>query len=175
MLPCSLWIHSPITCLMQLLFSSPVGMGSQHLVKELSEKIYFYHSHTFAEATKGTYRTYRKACFQFCEFMGFDPLPATTVIICQYAAFLAKLSSIRNYITIISLLHKKFSLPNLLQDSWVIRSLLQGIKSVKGGEISQKLHITLDIYCSVFIPDLISSIVLCNILGSVLSGLLWSV
>ena len=133
---------------MHLLFSSPVGMGSQHLIKELGEEIYFYRSHTFAEATKGTYHTYHKAYFQFCEFMEFNPLPATTVIICQYAAFLArslKLSSIRNYITIISLLHKEFSLPNPLQNNWVIRSLLHGIKRVKGGEISQKLPITLDI------------------------------
>ena len=123
-------------------------MGSQHLIKELSEEIYFYRSHTFAEATKGTYHTYCKAYFQFCELMGFNPLPDTTVIICQYAAFLAqslKLSLIRNYITIISLLHKEFSLPYPLQDNWAIRSLLQEIKHVKGGEISQKLPITLDI------------------------------
>ena len=128
--------------------SSPVGMGSQHLIKELSEEIYFYCSHTFAEAIKGTYCTYHKAHVQFWEFMGFNPLTTTTVIICQYAAFLAqspKLSSIRNYITIISLLHKEFSLPNPPRDNWVIRSLLQGIKRVKGGEISQQLSITLNI------------------------------
>ena len=138
-LPGSLWIPSPIKCFLHLLFSSSIGIGPCHLIKELSDEIYLYHSHMFAEATKGTYRTYHKAYFQFCEFMGFDPLPATTFIICQHAAFLAwylKLSSIHNYITIISLLHKEFSLPNPLQDNWVIRSLLQGTKCVKGGEIN---------------------------------------
>ena len=133
---------------MHLLFSVPVGMGVQHLIRELEVEIFAYLAHTFADSTKGTYKTYRNTHFQFCLFIGCNPLPAPTQSICQYAAFLArtlKFSSIRNYLTIISLLHKEFSLPNPIQDNWVVKSLLQGIKRVKGGEINQKLPITPEI------------------------------
>ena len=114
----------------------------QHLIKELEDEIFAYRAHTFADSSKGTYKIYHNTYFQFCLFIGCNPLPATTQLICQYAAFLArtlKFSSIRNYLTIISLLHKEFSLPNPIQDNWVVKSLLQGIK---GGEVNQKLPIT---------------------------------
>ena len=42
-------------------------------------------------------------------------------------------------------MHKEFSLPNPIQDNSVVKSLLQGIKRVKGGEVNQKLPITPEI------------------------------
>ena len=54
-------------------------------------------------------------------------------------------SSINNYLGIIALLHKEFGLPNPLVDDWVLKSLLSGIKRVKGSTVKQKLPITLDI------------------------------
>ena len=52
---------------------------------------------------------------------------------------------INNYFGIIALLHKEFNLPNPLSDNWVLKSLLSGIKRVKGNTIKQKLPITLHI------------------------------
>ena len=80
--------------------------------------------------------------------MVFTPIPANTHTICCYAAFLARslqFSSINNYLGIIALLHKEFGLPNPLVDNWVLKSLLSGIKRVKGSTVKQKLPITLDI------------------------------
>ena len=80
--------------------------------------------------------------------MGFTPIPANAHTICSYAAFLARslqFSSINNYLGIIALFHKEFSLPNPLVDDWVLKSLLSGIKRVKGSTVKQKLPTTLDI------------------------------
>ena len=73
---------------------------------------------------------------------------ATSLVICQYAAFLArslKFSSVKNYLNIIGLLHKEFGLNNPLTDNWVINSLLIGIKRIKGNATKQKLPLTVDI------------------------------
>ena len=62
-------------------------------------------------------------------FMGYDPLPASTLTICQYAAFLDRTmqrSSNNNYLGIIALLRKEFGLTDPLIDNWVIKSLLAG-------------------------------------------------
>ena len=86
--------------------------------------------------------------FRFYAFMGHSPLPAGSSIICQYAAFLARtmhFSSINNYLGIISILHKEFGLNNPLTDNWVGKSLLTGIKQVKGNTVKQKLPLTLNI------------------------------
>ena len=80
--------------------------------------------------------------------MGFTPLPADTRTICLYAALLAhslQFSSINNYLGIIALLHKEFNLSDPLSNNWVLKSLLSGIKRVKGNTIKQKLPITLHI------------------------------
>ena len=123
-------------------------MAASELAQELQSEVYHYRSRVFAESTKGTYRTYREAYFRFCELIDCAPIPATTYLICQYAAYLArthKATSIRNYLGIINLLHKEFDLPNPIQDNWQVTSLLRGIKRVKGGEVAQKLPITTSI------------------------------
>lgn len=77
--------------------------------------------------------------------MGYPPFPAQSEHLCLYAAYLArrlKPSSIPNYLNIIGLLHKEFSLPNPLSDNWPLQSLLTGIKRVKGEPPAQKLPIT---------------------------------
>ena len=67
--------------------------------------------------------------------MGYNPIAASTFVISQYASFLArsfKFSSVKAYLGVISLLHKECSLPNPLSDNWAVKSLLTGIKRVKG-------------------------------------------
>ena len=118
------------------------------LEKELASEGFEFRSFPFAESTKRSYRTYRDSFLRFCLIMGFTPIPENTHTICCCAAFLARslqFSSVNNYLGIIALLHKKFGLPNPLVDNWVLKSLLSGIKRVKGSTVKQKLPITLDI------------------------------
>ena len=117
------------------------------LASELNQDICSFRSNLFADATKYTYKTHRDTYLRFCYFMGHNPIPASTLLICQYTAFLArslKFSSIKNYLGIISLLHKEMGLPNPLLDNWYHKSLLTGIKH-RGDKVHQKLPITLDI------------------------------
>ena len=118
------------------------------MANQLEDEISLYRSHTFSTNTKTTYRTHRNSYFRFCLRMGYHPIPAQSSHICQYAAFLArslKPSSIPNYLNIISILHKEFSLPNPLTNNWPLQSLLTGIKRVKGEPPAQKQPITPDI------------------------------
>ena len=118
------------------------------MANQLEDEISLYRSHTFSTNTKTTYRTHHNSYFRFCLRMGYPPIPAQSSHICQYAAFLArslKPSSIPNYLNIISILHKEFSLPNPLTNNWPLQSLLTGIKRVKGEPPAQKQPITPDI------------------------------
>lgn len=77
--------------------------------------------------------------------MGYNPIPATPLNICRYAAFLARRlssNSIPKYLNIIRLLSLECGLPNPLQDNWQLKSLLSGIKRVKGTTLVRKLPIT---------------------------------
>ena len=74
--------------------------------------------------------------------MSLTAIPALSNTMCLYAALLArslKFNSIKSYLNIIGELHKKFRLPNPISDNWHIKSLLTGIKWVKGSTIKQKL------------------------------------
>ena len=73
-------------------------------------------------------------------FMDVSPIPASSHIICQYVAFLArslKFTSINSYLNIIALLHKGFGLTNPLTDNWATKSLLTGVKRAKGSTVKQ--------------------------------------
>ena len=61
-----------------------------------------------------------------------------------------KVSSIKNYLGVISLLHKEFGLNSPLADNWPLKPLLLGIKRVKGGEVAQKLPITPNILSGIY-------------------------
>ena len=115
---------------------------------QLEEEIYNYRAHTFSDNTKTTYRTHCNSYLRFCARMGYATFPAQTAHICQYAAYLAHTlnpSSIPGYLNIIALLHKEFNLPNPPTNNWQLKSLLTGIKRIKGVPPSQKLPITPEI------------------------------
>ena len=64
------------------------------------------------------------------------------VIVARYAAFLArrlKLSSVKQYLNIIRLLHLECNLDNLCADLWYLKTTIKGIEKVKGTEVIQKL------------------------------------
>ena len=134
-----------IICLSIVHCFFPLGSLASALEQEITSEVFEFRSHTLADTTKRSYRTYQDSFLRFCLFMGFTPLPADTRTICLYAAFLARslqFCSINNYLGIIALLHKEFNLPNQLSDNWVLKSLLAGIKRVKGNTLKQKRPIT---------------------------------
>ena len=70
------------------------------VAKALKYKVYYFRSLLFSENTKKAYRTHRDSFLRFCLHMGYSLFPATSDIVCQYAAFLArtfKVSSVRNF------------------------------------------------------------------------------
>ena len=118
------------------------------LSQEFKAETFYYHASTFADSTKATYKSHKDSYLRFCIFMGYNPIPVSTFVTSQYASFLArsfKFSSVKGYLGVISLLHKEFSLPNPLSDNWAVKSVLTGIKRVKGDSIKQKLLSTIDI------------------------------
>ena len=134
---------------MPVLYFSLLGTTlASVLSQELTTETFYYHASTFADSTKATYKSHRDSYLRFFIFMGYNPIPASTFVISQYASFLArsfKFSSVKAYLGVISLLHKEFCLPNPLSDNWAVKSLLTGIKRVKGDSVKQTLPITIDI------------------------------
>ena len=107
---------------------------------ELYQEVFNFRFHNLAESTKSTHLTHRDSYLRFCNFMCLTAIPASSNTVCLYAAFLArslKFKSIKSYLNIIGILHKEFGLPNPISDYWHIKSLLTGIKWVKGRTIKQ--------------------------------------
>ena len=118
----------------------------------LDKEVSFYRSHAYAESTKAVYRCQLHTYLRFCIYFGYAPLPATTVILCRYATFLArslKPSSIDCYMNIIRILHKESGLPNPLEDNWITQTVIRGIKRRLGSPPLQKLPITPSILLSI--------------------------
>ena len=125
---------------MPLLSFSPVGIEELKFRQELNQEVLQFRLYTFADSTKSTFRTYWNSYFRFCPLAGYEPVPATTTLICQYAAFLTrtlKAASIRNYLNIINLLHKELGLDNPLTNNWPITTSLP----LKCGLEQQKDHL----------------------------------
>ena len=101
---------------------------------------------TFADSTKGTWRTHRNTYLRFCLLMGFDTMPLHQEHLLQYVPFRARIlqvPTIKSYLNIVSLLHKEFGFRNPLDDNWLLKSLLTGIKWVQGPPPNQNLPITI--------------------------------
>lgn len=93
------------------------------------------------------------ATMSFCNSLNIQPVPVSHVNIARYVAYLAhrlSFNSIRQYLNIIRLLHLEGGLPNPLEDSWYIKSLMQGCKRVLGQTSRPKLPITLDLLKQLF-------------------------
>ena len=126
--PCEV-VHMQLLaiCLMPVLyFSLLVATLASMPSQELKAETFYYHASTFAESTKATYKSHRDSYLRFFIFMGYNPIPASTFVISQYASFLArsfKFSSVKAYLGVISLLHKELSLPNPLSDNQAVKSL----------------------------------------------------
>ena len=115
---------------------------------ELDRKVSFYKELCFSLNTKKAYTVHRKTYIAFCNSIGANPVPATTQLLCRYAAFLArklKYTSIKQYFNIIRLLHSEWGLPNPCQDNFHLKATLQGIRRHLGDTVIRKCPITPDL------------------------------
>ena len=77
--------------------------------------------------------------------MGYNPVPVNTLVICRYAAHLAKrlaFSSIKKYLNIIKILHLEAGFPNPMKENWFLDTVLKGVARHKGKVVHRKLPIT---------------------------------
>ncbi|XP_050388701.2 uncharacterized protein LOC126807879 [Patella vulgata] len=117
------------------------------LVSELDREIGVWESNALAASTKRSYRSQLKCYFDFCSLINCVPIPASSTTLLRYVAFLARsktFSSIKQYLNVLRLLHRQLSLPDPSVDSWRLRSMLLGIKRVKGARAAFKLPLTLE-------------------------------
>lgn len=100
--------------------------------------------------------------------LGYCPVPATTEVLCQYAAMLArslKYASVKQYLNIVRLLHLEWNLPNPLKDNFHLDRVLKGMRRDKGDAVSRKMPIT---------PNLLRGILSMLNLNVVEDGIMWA-
>lgn len=127
--------------------------GNPGLLAELDSTVALFRSQAFACTTARTYNTHLRAYLAFCNSININPVPISHVNIARYVAYLASrlsYSSIRQYLNIIRVLHLEGGLPNPLEASWYLQSLLRGCKRVIGDTCKPKLPMTVDLLRKIF-------------------------
>ena len=120
------------------------GTAEEQLDAEIAE----YRASMLATSTKATYSSQLRRFLDFCVTFGYQAVPVTDITLCRYVAFLArniKYNSVRQYLSVIRLLHLEFGLSNPMLDNWLLQSVLKGIRKVKGSTVTPKLPITPDL------------------------------
>ena len=100
--------------------------------------------------------------------MGYVPVPVDQIVLCRYAAHLAKrlsAPSVRKYLNIVRILHLEEGFKNPLQENWFLDTILKGIDREKGVGVKRKLPIT---------PHLLLSIKQGLNLSSPLDSVFWA-
>ena len=91
------------------------------------------------------YSSHLRAYLRFCQLCRLDPIPASAPTLERYAAYLARTRSyttVNQYLNIIRIIHREYGLQNPLTDNWHLKSVLQGIKRVKGSGAKPKSPIS---------------------------------
>ena len=57
---------------------------------QLDNEIAHYRLLNYSLNTKRSYSSYHKSYISFCVQMGYSPVPVTQIVLCRYAAFLAR-------------------------------------------------------------------------------------
>lgn len=101
-----------------------------------------------------------KRFMKFCIDFGLTPLPASPRTIARFLSDLArtcKYTTIVNYLSSITTMHKFYGFEPEFRDSYYLTMAVKGIKVNLGGEIRQKVGLTpkelLDMYLFVLIAD----------------------
>ena len=104
-----------------------------------------YQKAAFSLNTDKAYAVLRRAFLRFCTLLGVEPIPATSRLLCRYAAYLAKrlkFSSVKQYLNIIRIIHREWNLPNPLEGDYRLHLTLRGIKRSLGDSVCRKQPIT---------------------------------
>ena len=115
---------------------------------DLDREINFYRSRAWAESTKRSYMSHRRAYLSFCLTMGYSPVPVTRMTLMRYVVFLARRlapSSVKKYLNVVRILHLEWGFPDPLKENWVLDTVLKGIARVKGLQVNRKLPISPEI------------------------------
>ena len=60
------------------------------LEASIDQDVLNYLKKTYAPSTQRAYQTHRDTYLRFCSAMGYNPVPATTTVLCRYASFLSR-------------------------------------------------------------------------------------
>ena len=115
-----------------------------YLEASIDQDVLNYLKKTYAPSAQLTYHTHRDTHLRFCSTMGYNPVPATTTVLCHYASFLSrtlKYTSVGQYMNIVRLLHLELGLQNQLVNSFKIEYVLKGIRRDLGDTPTRKLPI----------------------------------
>ena len=114
-------------------------------LSDLQKEVAFYRSICWANTTRRSYSSHRRAYISFCLQAKLTPIPASTRTLCLYAAHLARrlrYSSIKQYLNIIQILHLEWNFPNPLLNNFHLQSVLRGIRRHLGDRVFRKEPIT---------------------------------
>jgi hypothetical protein len=103
-----------------------------------------FRANAFAESTRRTYKQYLSTYFQFCGVLTIPVVPISPKNLGRYIAYLAgrlAFRSIRNYLSVVRILHLEAGHPNPIH-SYYASSIIKGAKRVLGDRSSPKLPIT---------------------------------
>lgn len=105
----------------------------------------YYRQLSLSASTKRSYSSQLKSYLEFCENMGYDPVPVKGINLLRYTAFLSRRlapQSVSAYLNVVRLLHLEANLPNPLVNNFPLDSLLKGIKKEKGVQVKQAFPVT---------------------------------
>ena len=133
------WMFVPVRCVFW-----PLLLFAGVLLASLRSELVSVFNNTYADSTKACYRTHLKSYSAFCRVIGVPMIPAQPQYVSLYCVLLARslqYNSIKQYLNIISLLHKSLDLPSPLT-SFMVVCTLRGIKNTIGQTPSFKLPVT---------------------------------
>lgn len=110
----------------------------------LDDQVSLLRANALAPSTRRTYHTYLDTYLKFCCDHSIKPIPISYINLGRYIAFLSmrlQFSSIRNYLSVVRLLHLEVGLTNPV-DNFHISRVLKGARRLLGDSSCQKLPIT---------------------------------
>ena len=110
----------------------------------LDMEVLKFRKQAYATSTKASSKSQLRAYMYltFCVYYGYQPLPASTITLSRYAAFLARsASSIPAYLNIVRILHLEHGLGDPTKNNFHLATM-RGIHRCKGCTVSQKQPMT---------------------------------
>lgn len=120
---------------------------------QLDLEVAVLRSNRFSESTRKRYAASIRSYFSFCKLHQLPPLPASTINITRYIAFLARskaYTTIQQYLSTLGVLHLELGLPHPVQDKYPITSLMKAVRRVKASPANYKLPLSIDQLASIY-------------------------